>query len=266
VSVSDGAAGRVIEDRTPLVIAHRGAWTAARPENSLAAFEAAIALGADMVEFDVRRTRDGALVIHHDPDHHGVPLGSLTRRELERMAGPAGAPPTLSEVVELVGPRIALDVELKEQGWEEEALALLAPLSPNRLLVSSFHDQVVRECKRLAPALDVGLILADPAPFPADGPTRRSLMDRLHRRLIACGADCVVAEMDLLDAGLGQLACAAQLRALGWTVNDPETLDRLMVESALAGVITDRPGLALSRRQAARRRSPDGPRPAGPGR
>ena len=52
-----------------LVIAHRGAWGPASPaaaaENTLEAFEAAIALGADMIELDVRRTRDSQLVVFH---------------------------------------------------------------------------------------------------------------------------------------------------------------------------------------------------------
>ncbi|MHB1712143.1 MAG: glycerophosphodiester phosphodiesterase family protein [Acidimicrobiales bacterium] len=57
----------------PLVLAHRGAWSAevygvpGRPQNSLEAIEAALALGADGVEIDVRRTSDGELVLAHDP-------------------------------------------------------------------------------------------------------------------------------------------------------------------------------------------------------
>src|SRR5450759_1398239 len=61
----------------PLVIAHRGASRDA-PENTPAAFEAAIALGADAVELDVRRTADGVLVVHHNASRRGVPLTLLT--------------------------------------------------------------------------------------------------------------------------------------------------------------------------------------------
>ena len=52
----------------PLVVAHRGASAAHPPGNTVAAFAAAVALGADWVELDVRLTADGALVVHHDPD------------------------------------------------------------------------------------------------------------------------------------------------------------------------------------------------------
>src|SRR4029077_18019646 len=67
----------------PSVIAHRGAWGADVPENSLAAFEQAIDLGADMIEFDVRRTRDRELIVFHDAEVAGAPVASLTRPEIE---------------------------------------------------------------------------------------------------------------------------------------------------------------------------------------
>jgi glycerophosphoryl diester phosphodiesterase len=59
------------------IIAHRGDHSV-EPENSLAAFEAAVNAGADMIEFDVRRLGDGTLVVHHDPETGGRPLGELT--------------------------------------------------------------------------------------------------------------------------------------------------------------------------------------------
>ena len=61
--------------RSLQVIAHRGA-SKAEAENTLAAFRRAGAMGADAVELDVRRTRDGVLVVHHDPH---LPDGRLDR-------------------------------------------------------------------------------------------------------------------------------------------------------------------------------------------
>ena len=65
IGVTDGTS-------LPLVIAHRGASRDA-PANTPAAFEAAIAVGADAVELDVRRTADGVLVVHHNASRRGVP-------------------------------------------------------------------------------------------------------------------------------------------------------------------------------------------------
>src|ERR1700733_11373127 len=75
------AARRGIVRRMTLVIAHRGAWGPAAPdapaENTLEAFEAAIALGADMIELDVRQTLDGHLIVYHDARVKAVPTSSL---------------------------------------------------------------------------------------------------------------------------------------------------------------------------------------------
>src|SRR5439155_22263227 len=100
----------------PLIAAHRGA-SAAAPENTLEAFGEAIAMGADMIEFDVRRTDDGHLVIVHDALLEGRPIGSFALAELRRSRLGSGIP-TLAETLELTRGRIALDVEPKEEGYE----------------------------------------------------------------------------------------------------------------------------------------------------
>src|SRR5437588_9396240 len=93
-------------------VAHRGTWSAA-PQNSLAALEGAIALGCDMVELDVRRTRDGRLVAVHDPRIQGTRVGTLDHAQLKSRLGPRQAP-ELVEVLERATGRIKLDIELKE--------------------------------------------------------------------------------------------------------------------------------------------------------
>src|SRR5205807_97412 len=107
----------------PLIVAHRGAWGAA-PQNSLAALEAAIKLGCDMVEVDVRRTRDGRLVAIHDPRVGGTSVAALPFDELQQKVGP-GEVPALTGFLDAAAGRIALDVELKEAGYEALVTATL---------------------------------------------------------------------------------------------------------------------------------------------
>src|ERR1700692_4296731 len=103
----------------PLVIAHRGASRDA-PANTPAAFEAAIAVGADAVELDVRRTADVVLVVHHNASRRGVPLTLLTYSALVRLS--RNEPPRLDTVLDLCAGRIALDIEVKEPGYEAEGI------------------------------------------------------------------------------------------------------------------------------------------------
>lgn len=113
------------------VAAHRG-WKAKYPENTLEAFAAALDLGVDQLETDVRITKDGELVLIHDATIDRTTNGTgkvcdYTLEQLKRFdAGNGARIPTLVEFMELVKdhPFITLDIELKEyplEGKETEA-------------------------------------------------------------------------------------------------------------------------------------------------
>src|ERR1700761_6604123 len=106
----------------PMVAAHRG-FAAGAPENTIAAFAHAIGVGADMIEFDVRRTRDGELVAFHDAQVKGTPVGRLTRDDIA--AGAGVRPPLLTEVLQSCAGRVRLDVELKGDGYVAEGISRL---------------------------------------------------------------------------------------------------------------------------------------------
>src|SRR5258708_12273995 len=100
----------------PLVLGHRGA-SAVAPENTVAAFTRARELGADGVELDVRRSADGVLVVHHDPEVRGVGLiASLSFAEL-RAARPELA--TLEEALAACR-GLVVNAEVKSLPWEPD--------------------------------------------------------------------------------------------------------------------------------------------------
>jgi glycerophosphoryl diester phosphodiesterase len=241
-SAADAAMLDQMSDRC-LIIAHRGAWGTAVPntpaENTLEAFDAAIALGADMIELDVRRTRDGQLIVFHDARVKAVPTSSLPYDALTTRHT-KGRPPLLQDVLELTKDRIALNLEIKESGYIEDTIALLRPFGLERCLVSSFLDDVVRDAKTLAPDLRTGLLVGT------------GFRKALSTRLPATGADRLVLHRRLADATALAKAAAAGVRCVIWTVNAPRALDRYFGHAAVEGVITDRPALALQRRAAMR--------------
>ena len=222
-----------------LVIAHRGARGATAPnqpaDNTLEAFEAAIDLGADMIELDVRRTRDGHLVVFHDARVKTVPT-SLLRYEALRIKGTKSRPPLLEDVLMLTKDRIALNLEVKEAGYVEETIALLRPFGLKRCLLSSFLDEVVVEAKALAPELRTGLLLAT------------GFRKALTTRLPASKADCLCLHHRLADNAALASVEAAGTTCVVWTVNAPRAIDRYLNHRAVEGIITDRPALALELR------------------
>lgn len=234
----------------PLVFAHRGASRQA-PENTLDAFQAAIGLGCDAVEFDVRRTADGVLVVHHAAARRGRPLAQLTYAELEHRS--RHHPPRLDEVIEVCAGRIGMDVELKEAGYEAAVLAALAQRFPlDKLLITSFHDAVIAAVKGLNPLVSCGLLLSPSAlqgrgRVPAGG-----VLVRAER----CGADVLLPHQLLVPPGgrrirprrLDILAAAGEqgLAVIAWTVNAPRRMRRYLADPRIAGIITDLPDLAHS--------------------
>jgi glycerophosphoryl diester phosphodiesterase len=237
----------------PLVIAHRGASSDA-PGNTPAAFEAAIALGVDAVELDVRRTSDGVLVVHHNASRRGVPVAMLTHAALVRRS--RDEPPTLDTVLDLCAGRVAVDVEIKEPGFEAEVMERAsARFSREKLLYTSFEESVVSTVRRLDPDAHCGLLLG-----------ARRLHSRTQRYEALpfdlaerCGADVLVVHQWLAPLrrrtsrvpGTGLLAEARQrgFPMMVWTVNGPQRLRAYLADGRVAGIITDLPGLALETRR-----------------
>ena len=156
-----------------LIIGHRGAGGLA-PENTIAAFDAGIEAGADMLELDVRLTQDNQLVVIHDAlllrTHHlRRSVARLTLAELRELT--AGSPiPTLREVLDRYFGRIILNIELKSRGSGFATLELLRKYyikhtsDWDNVLISSFKARELIELRRLSRRVNLSL-LHDQNPF-----------------------------------------------------------------------------------------------------
>jgi glycerophosphoryl diester phosphodiesterase len=218
---------------SPLVVAHRGAWRPA-PQNSLEAFEEAVQLGCDAIELDVRRTLDGRVVVVHDARSGIRPVAKLTHQDLQGRARHRHAP-ALEEVLELVAGRIGVDLELKEDGYVEQAMAIVKRrLAPEQYVVTSFRDSVLPAVKRIVPAVRTGLLLS---------PYRH--IGQLPQRVATTKVDFLAPHARLARAGLLTWAAARELPSWVWTVNDRRALRLLGQDPRVAALITDRPDRAL---------------------
>lgn len=169
-----------------LNLAHRGA-SAVAPPNTLAAFEKAVELGADGIEMDVHLSADGVPVVIHDYTVDATTDGSgrvadMTLAQLKELD--AGSPfdptfageriPTLGEVLESVGNRLLLNIELKtvsprDTGLERATIGRVNKHGLNeghRVLVSSFNPLSLMRVKRVDAHIPVGLLYAPDMPLP----------------------------------------------------------------------------------------------------
>jgi len=152
--------------------AHRGAM-AYQPENTLAAFETAIRQGAYRIEFDIRRTRDGHLVVIHDEmvdrttDGEGR-VADLTLTELKKLRSGNEAIPTLDEAISCMRNRARLLVEFKEEDIAEQAVRQVEAAGVvDQCTLSSFHEEALLESRTLNRELDIAYFLVEPKPFDA---------------------------------------------------------------------------------------------------
>lgn len=241
-----------------LIIAHRG-FSAVAPENTLAAFEAALLAGANALELDVRMTRDERLVVIHDATVDRTTNGSgyvkdLTLAELRRLdAGSwfsrkyAGERvPLLNEVLRLVaGKNVVLNIELKTQevdyhGIERKLLHVLQRWGLlSNTIISSLNYLTLKRIRTINPRAKVGMLWTLPE------------VSWVHARLL--GAAAVHPHFLLVTRELvGQLHDSG-LKVFPWTVDDPVIMARL-VSWDVDGIITNRPDLLVRLLQQKRRR------------
>jgi glycerophosphoryl diester phosphodiesterase len=158
-----------LEGRDMMIIAHRGA-SAQEPENTMRAFERAIDLGADMIEFDVHECGSGEIVVIHDAtldgttNGHGevckTPLSGLQSLD----AGHGEAIPTLEQVLAAFRGRIKLNIELKGKHTGEPVAALLHeyiyhhkwPVSD--IIVTSFLPAELKKLHAIMPVVQLGML------------------------------------------------------------------------------------------------------------
>ncbi len=226
--------------RRPSVIAHRGA-SGYEYENSRAAFRRAVMLDADGVELDVHATRDGAIVVHHDPEVAGIgPIHDLSLVEARQVRLPNGELlPLLSEVLELLYDRdVWIEVKSLTPAHEAAFFEVLdrGPCPP-RYAVHSFDHRLVRRLGEIRPDVRRGILLS-------------AYLDDPVSAMRAVGATTLWQEWQQVDRALVTRVHDAGGMVIAWTVNEIGDLERLarMGVDGLCGNYPDRMRVALAAR------------------
>ncbi len=211
-----------------------------------------MAFGADMIEFDVRRTKDNVYIVHHDDSIQGKPIQELTHEKVSKMARKERfVLPEVEDVLKWARGRIKLDVELKEEGYEKEIVELLLKyIKKDQFIITSFSDSSLKAIKENDPDIKVGLLL---------GKSRAALWTRISeffpvKRYKKAKADFLVAHWRLLRAGFLERAQRSRQPVIVWTVNDEKMMERLFHDRRVCAIITDKPDLAVALEEKCRTR------------
>lgn len=233
-----------LDHPAPIAIAHRGGALEAE-ENTLPAFARAVSLGYGHVELDVHATRDGAVVVHHDPTLQrmtGDPraIADLSLAELRAVRTPGGADiPLLADVMES-WPALFVNIEAKSDAVVEPLAALLRRMAAvGRIGVGSFRPARTR---RLRAALGDGLCWS---------PAHRGVLGLWLRGWglpLPPGPAPVVqvperfSGIPVVTQRFVRAAHRAGISVQVWTVNERPAMERLL-DIGVDGIMTDRPTL-----------------------
>jgi glycerophosphoryl diester phosphodiesterase len=195
---------------TTRIVAHRGR-AGSHPDNTLPAFEAAAALGADAVELDVHFSADSQLVVHHDhylrdADCREVPLFQLDSGFIRgRRVGGSGRIPLLADVFDRIGTRVLYEVELKGFTAEflDAVIALIRASGLDRHVeITSSNRFLLARLSALAPEFATGTYVD---PFPAWMEPTLGRARAVHTALLG-GVDVLHCPLDIVDAEFISLA------------------------------------------------------------
>jgi glycerophosphoryl diester phosphodiesterase len=205
-------------------IGHRGA-PREFPENTLPAFERALERGADAIELDVHATSDSVVVVHHDPvigrcsnpAASGRALATLSWREVSEVQLAADITvPSLAQVLNLVGSRAKVYVEIKGAGIESAVARTIAD-GPARCAVHSFDHSIIARMANVAPNLPRGILFDS---YPQD----------VWLAMRDASALDVWPRWSLIDQALVRAVHDAGGRVIAWTVNDAKVAARLIAQ------------------------------------
>jgi len=237
--------------KLPLIIGHRGA-SAVAPENTIAAFEAAVAAGADGIEFDVRLSRDRVPVIIHDASLRRIGgvkrrVADMTFNELnqvdvgswfDRDRFSAQRVPSLAQLLELFqSNKLLMYLEMK---CKRRELAHLAEACCRVVEEYRLRDRVIFECLEPEAVRDIDPTLRTAALF-------RPPSSFILKRAIAAAAPEIALHHRLTSNRIVEQALVANLKVVTWTVDDPAWVKRAQITGIYA-LITNNPAALIAAR------------------
>jgi len=254
-----GALPALVTNKDFLVLGHKGAEGMA-PGNTLAAYAQALKAGADVLEMDVQRTKDGHVVVIHDADVTAVSEGTgevaeMTLAQLQALdagyrfsSDGVGYPfrgkglriPTLAEVLAAF-PNTPVNIDMKDHsaGMPEALLAVVDQADArSRVIVASFDGPTIRAFRDLAP--DIPTALAEDEMLSFVILTRVGVGAFYHPPAKYMQIPVRQGPVLLATPAMVKLAARLGMEIHVWTVNDTGTIQRL-IESGVQGIVTDYP-------------------------
>lgn len=223
-----------------LIIAHRGASKVA-PENTLKAFVQAVELGADFIEFDVRKTKDEEIIIIHDPSVFRIThkLGFIKKLTSEKIksfdAGEGEKFPLLEELVQVTKGKINYMCEIKVRNISEDVLKILNKYNVlNSTILISFKHKEILKAHNLYPDLKLGAIIPAGVGWITNWFFKKKIISSFSEKHFFS----INLFFPLVNKKIVNFAHQKGLKIFPWTVNSKRKMKKL-IRIGVDGILTN---------------------------
>ena len=226
------------------IISHRGRTSRKSADNTLASVNDAIELKVEMVEVDIRQTKDSQIVCFHDPDIQGELIRDLDYSEIIEKDSQI---PTLEQVLWSAKGKIAIEIELKEPGYELEVVSIARDyFNYDKFVLKSFHPQVVERVKEIDQKIFAGLLVGSAFSLEQLFFTLKEAFTCTNFK--QTNADFISPYYKIFEAGWFSRFTRNNVPIQVWTVNDVESI-RTLINQQVHSIITDIPEVAIGIRE-----------------
>ena len=226
------------------IISHRGRTSRKSTDNTLASVNDAIELKVEMVEVDIRQTKDSQIVCFHDPDIQGELIRDLDYSEIIEKDSQI---PTLEQVLWSAKGKIGIEIELKEPGYELEVVSIARDyFNYDKFVLKSFHPQVVERVKEIDQKIFAGLLVGSAFSLEQLFFTLKEAFTSANFK--QTNADFISPYYKIFEAGWFSRFTRNNVPVQVWTVNDVESI-RTLINQQVHSIITDIPEVAIGIRE-----------------
>ena len=226
------------------IISHRGRTSRKSADNTLASVNDAIELKVEMVEVDIRQTKDSQIVCFNDPDIRGELIRDLDYSEIIEKDSQI---PTLEQVLWSAKGKIGIEIELKEPGYELEVVSIARDyFNYDKFVLKSFHPQVVERVKEIDQKIFAGLLVGSAYSFEQLFFTLKEAFTCTNFK--QTNADFISPYYKIFEAGWFSRFTRNNVPVQVWTVNDIESI-RTLINQQVHSIITDIPEVAIGIRE-----------------
>jgi glycerophosphoryl diester phosphodiesterase len=228
--------GKQIYD-SKMVVAHRGGDEGYRA-NTLEAFRNAKGK-SDMIELDVRKTKDGKLVVYHDRTISMRPIGWLNYNDAEKIANKQGYHlPTLDEALREIGNKRVI-IDMKEKGFEKDVVDFVKKYAKGQAVVSSQDVESLKEIKNVDSNVKTSVVM--PGGFPFWGTAIREKFGVVPwRHIKEARADFVSVDGKGLNPKFYENASKGDVGVFVYGLNPGREMKNVLTNKAVKGVIMDK--------------------------